>query len=64
MTVYPVSSSFINEIRYEETTGDLTVVMGGGREYTHPNVPQDVVDTFVNSPSKGSYYNQVIRTEY
>lgn len=54
-------SSWITGAEYDETTGDLTVLMNG-REYTHHGVPPEVVEEFVQAPSKGQFYNQQIKS--
>ena len=60
----PLNSSAITTISYDPDTEDLVVTFVNGRSYTHPGVPQDVVDGFMAAPSPGSYYNAVVRGVY
>ena len=59
-----VESSFINAIAYYEAAAVLEVRLNSGKKYTFMGVPQDVYEAFMKSPSKGEYFNRVIRKRY
>lgn len=55
-----VSSSAVSEITYDDKTRTMIVRFTNGRVYEYSNVPQDVYEDFLNSPSKGQHFNQFI----
>jgi hypothetical protein len=61
-TLIPVDSSAIRAVGYDGST--LTVEFHSGRIYDHPGVPYSVFEDFMQSSSKGAYYNQHIRGKY
>lgn len=64
LTKGTLRSSFIKEIGYDPDTGELTVMLASGREYTHEGVPQEVVTAFLAAPSPGRFYNAQIKGIY
>lgn len=54
-------SSFIQKIKYDASTLQLTVTMKNGAEYIHSHMNSNVADEFMTSPSKGSFYSQAIK---
>ena len=58
------SSPIISEIGYAPEGGELIVTFTGGRSYVYSNVPPDVFKAFMNSVSKGSYFQTAIRDRY
>jgi hypothetical protein len=58
----PVSSSAISAIGYDGDT--LRVEFRNGRTYDHPGVPEEVFYDFLNSASKGRFYNNHIKGRY
>jgi len=63
----PVNSSFINEVSYNENSKILKVkIKTGGfiKQYTFPNIPQDIYDKFMEAPSKGNFFNTIIKRKY
>lgn len=54
-------SSFIQYLKYDEDNLQLTVTMKNGGEYTYFRVYPAIADDFFKSPSKGSYFANVIK---
>ena len=60
----PLRSSSI-QATYDDETQELDVTfIANGRTYTHPDVPAQVADELVASPSPGAYYNAAIKGSY
>lgn len=59
-----VISSAISRIEYNELTRELMVTFTSGRNYTYYGVPREVYVAFVNSSSKGQYFNDYIKDRY
>lgn len=59
-----INSSCVASIDYDEKTQQLTVsfVKGGG--HTYSGVPKTVYDGFLVAPSKGKYFNSMVRNVY
>ena len=60
----PIASSAFLGVDYNSETRTLTVYIRNGRNYVHHGVPESVYKQFLNSPSKGRYYNQYIKGIY
>ena len=60
----PLSSSALSSATYDPDTRVLDVTFVNGRTYTHPDVPQAVVDGLASAASAGAYYNAVIKGVY
>lgn len=54
-------SSFIAKIKYDPAQLALTVETKSGNEYVHFMVYPATYEQFMLAPSKGRFYNQVIR---
>lgn len=59
-----VDSAAIREIVYQPEHGKLFVQFSSGDEYVYVGVPQRVRDAFVRAPSKGRFFQRVIRDRY
>ncbi len=59
-----VVSSAIAQIGYEEMSRRLTVTFTTGKTYTYFDVPKDLHIGFMNSSSKGQFFNTHIRDHY
>ena len=59
-----VESSNIQSIDYDPERNHLTINFHSGRSYRYEKVPQTVYDEFVNSESKGRYFNYYILGKY
>ena len=61
MKTYPVTgSSMILEIRYDDETAEMDVVLDRGT-YHYSNVPLSTFEAFMRAPSKGRFYNEFIK---
>ena len=60
----PVDSSWMKGINYFEPREWLTIQLKDGREYTFANVPKSVYEEFIDSKSKGAFFNKIIRKNY
>lgn len=55
-----VDSESVDQIGYDVDNLEVHIIFKkGSRHYVYSNVPADVYDDFVNSPSKGSYVHSV-----
>jgi hypothetical protein len=59
-----VESSTIKSVDYVTKTKTLIVEFHSGRTYHYSKVPQTVLEEFLNSDSKGRYFNQKILGKY
>ena len=59
-----VDSSFISKAAYYEPLGMFEMKMKNGKEYSFAGVPKQVYDDFLASPSKGTFFNKVIKERY
>lgn len=57
-------STAIRGFQYSPQTRELEVTFITGRRYIYFGVPQDVVDAFRDSSSKGAFFNRQIRPYY
>lgn len=64
MKMLEVDSSTVRSIGYEPKMRDMHVEFNSGGHYVYREVPQEVFDAFLNSPSKGRYLHQYIKGEY
>jgi hypothetical protein len=62
MSMIPVSSSAISAIGY--AGGILAVRFHNSGTYHHHGVPYELFEAFLNSGSKGAFYNHYIRGRY
>lgn len=60
----PVNSSFIEALAYYNMAGVLEVKLKNGKVYTFIGVPQNIYESFLESPSKGAFFNNIIRQNY
>ena len=59
-----VDSSFISEVSYYAPLKILDVRMKSGKIYSFINVPKSTYTRFMNSQSKGEFFNRVIKRRY
>jgi hypothetical protein len=59
-----IDSSWMKGVNYFEPKKWLTIQLKDGGEYTFANVPQSVYDDFMDSDSKGAFFNKIIRKKY
>lgn len=60
----PVTSSRIESIGWDEKTSTLEIEFKGGAVYRYDAVPLNVWVSFMEAPSKGSYFHNNIRGVY
>jgi len=63
----PIDSSFIHEVSYNENTKILRVKIrsqGTIKTYKFINVPKNVYDNFMAAPSKGNFFNNIIKRRF
>lgn len=61
--VFP-ESSFLQHFRYDASTFQLTVTMKSGAQYVSFYVFPMVVDQWLQAPSKGSFYGQMVKGKH
>ena len=59
-----VSSSMIEEIKYNSENGVLTIVWKNGKSTSYSNVSQADYDAFVEADSIGKYYHSVFKVSF
>ena len=64
MQMIPVNSSAIAAIGYDPQTRMMKIRFHQSGTYNFCRVPEYVYRAFLNSSSKGSYYNNHIRDRY
>lgn len=62
--MFPVSSSQISYIGYEDDDMSLIVVFTNGSTYRYDNVPREVFDDLKSASSVGKYFNANIKNSY
>jgi hypothetical protein len=60
----PVESSSIAGVGYDADTVMLEVEFVTGRVYRYVGVPAYIHDAFLTAPSKGQFFNALIRDRY
>ena len=58
-----VQSSFVEAIAYDKNTSELYVTLSHG-SYVYSGVPQIIFDEFLESSSKGSFFNRKVKNVY
>jgi len=64
MEMISVISSAIRKIGYDPDTMRMKITFKQGTTYLFCRVPQDLFDRFINSRSKGTFYNRYIEGRY
>lgn len=64
MRVVEVDSSAINQIAYEKNNLEFIVWMKDGSRIKYNDVPYEIYSGFMKAPSKGSYFNRMIRPRF
>lgn len=59
-----VCSKAIEAIEYDAVTQQLHVTFHHGGTYTHGGVPAAIHERFLAAPSKGQFYNEVLKGRY
>ena len=61
---YPVQSTALVRIDYDDETSDCFITFKDGRSYTLRNFPQIEAERWANSGSPGGYWNTKLRGKY
>ena len=61
---HDVDSSFIQAIAYDPASRMLSIRLTKGGVYVFDDVPKKVFKEFLNSGSKGRYFNEIIKKRY
>jgi hypothetical protein len=66
MTVWssPLRSSALASAQYDDQLEELTLTFTSGRSYTYEDVPEDIYEQLLQSPSPGTFYAFWIRDQY
>jgi hypothetical protein len=57
-----VDSSTVDQVGYDEEQLELHVIFkSGGRHYIYSDIPENVYQDFINSPSKGQFVHEVLK---
>jgi KTSC domain len=59
-----VDSSAIQRIDYDAAARELSITFAGGNVYRYFSVPRSVYQSFLQSDSKGLFFNVYIRDRY
>lgn len=59
-----INSSAIASASYDDEDQSLEVTFNSGQTYTFAQVPQDIFEGLVGSPSPGRFYHSVIKGNY
>ncbi len=62
MKMVPVESTAIESIGYSQDSSSLTVIFRDGHVYEFHLVPRHVFEEFVHAPSKGSFFNEKLKS--
>lgn len=60
----PINSSFIEALAYHELARVLEIKLKSGRRYTFMDVPKNIYEAFLASPSKGTFFNTIVKQNY
>jgi len=63
-TTFYRSSSFITNVSWDDDTETLLVQFVSGTTWLYHDVPQDVYNRLVRSPSVGQFFNKNVRDKY
>lgn len=64
MNMTAVESTTLVTVAYDEALGVLQLEFRSGAIYRYFGVPATVYDGLLSAPSKGNYFNQVIRGHF
>ena len=63
-SIFYRSSSFITNVSWDPNSEILMLRFVSGSTWAYHNVPEDVYEALVRSPSVGEYFNKHIRSKY
>ena len=59
-----VLSAWISDLTYNRPNRIITMRLSNGISYSIPNVARGVFERWVNSPSKGFFFHNIIKDTY
>ena len=62
--MYPVQSSNVSEIGYNDKELDLYVKFNNGSIYMYSGVPENIWENFMSAESKGKFVHQYLKGQY
>src|SRR5260370_34911795 len=62
--IHDLRSSWLSRAVYDPRSQELTVYTAHGRSYTLNGVPPDMVESFVEDDSPGTYFNNNLKGKY
>lgn len=62
--LYPIESSAMTHLGYDEAGQALYILFDGGRLYAYKAVPKTVFEALQEATSKGQFFQQQIRGQY
>lgn len=64
MEMVRVNSSAITAVGYDPATNRMKITFKQGKAYDFCRVPLNVYQGLINAPSKGGYFDRVIKDRY
>jgi len=64
MEMVRVNSSAITAVGYDPATNRMKITFKQGKTYDFCRVPSNVYQGLINAPSKGGYFDRVIKDRY
>lgn len=64
MTTVQVQSSTIKSLSYDESKEQMQILFKGGERYLYEEFPIELWNQFINSESKGRYFNSRIKNDF
>ena len=61
MRTYPLKSSNISDVGYDDATQSLEVGFKNGSRYHYTKVPKALFEAMLKAPSPGRYFHQVVK---
>lgn len=63
-SIFYRSSSFVTNVSWDPNSETLMLRFVSGSTWAYYDVPQDIYESLVRSPSVGEYFNKHIRNKY
>jgi hypothetical protein len=64
MEMVRVNSSAITAVGYDPATNRMKITFKQGKTYDFCRVPLNIYQGLINAPSKGGYFDRVIKDRY
>ena len=63
-TLQTPGSTSIQSVDYDLTSRQMRITFKSGERYVYYNVPPSVYKGFENAPSKGKYFQRIVRSRF